>query len=171
MAEETKSEPPLAPFNVESVAWTEWSQGVRYGSRYRPLSNTRKTAMRIGVAVEELPPGKQSCPFHYHMLEEEHLLMLEGELVLRLGEDRHVIKAGDYCGFPAGRKVGHCLINESDKPARFVMIGDRNPNEVCVYPDSDKMAVDALGLILRGDAKADYWDGERADEPVKRGEK
>lgn len=29
-------------------------------------------------------PGKQSNPAHYHMLEEEHLLILEGQVTLRL---------------------------------------------------------------------------------------
>ena len=164
MTENVKAEPPAAPFNVDAVAWTEWSEGVRFGGRVRVLSDTRKTSTRIGVAIEELPPGKQSCPFHYHMVEEEHMLMLEGELVLRLGEARHAMKAGDYCVFPAGRKIGHCLLNESERPARFLMIGDRAPNEVCVYPDSDKIAVDALGLILRADAIANYWDGERTEE-------
>ncbi len=166
MSTDTKAEPPTAPFNVESVPWTEWREGVRFGGRVRALSDTKNTTARIGVAIEELPPGKQSCPFHYHMLEEEHMLMLEGELVLRLGEARHMMKAGDYCVFPAGRKTAHCLLNESGQTARFLMIGDRIPNEVCVYPDSDKIAVDALGLILRANAVADYWDGERKDEAL-----
>jgi uncharacterized cupin superfamily protein len=47
------------------------------------------------------------------------------------------------------------------------MIGDNQPNEVCVYPDSSKVAVRALGIILRDREPLDYWDGERADEPVK----
>jgi uncharacterized cupin superfamily protein len=41
-------------------------------------------ATHVGVNVEELPPGKQSCPFHYHMLKEEHLLMREGHATLRV---------------------------------------------------------------------------------------
>ena len=43
------------------------------------------------------------------------------------------------------------------------MIGERNPSEVCVYPDSNKLAVDALGRensIFDLSACAEYWDGE-----------
>lgn len=163
---------PRGPVAIESVPWTEWSEGARYGSRYRVLSNTRQDGRKIGVSYEELPPGKQSCPFHYHMLEEEHIIALEGEATLRLGGERYTIRAGDYVGFPAGQREGHCLLNEGDKPFRFIVVGDFEPNDVCVYPDSGKISVAALKrggerAIFRAGAPVDYWDGERADEPIK----
>jgi uncharacterized cupin superfamily protein len=160
---------PRGPIAIDSVPWTEWGRGARFALRYRVLSDTRKDGRKIGVSYEELPPGKQSVPFHYHLLEEEHIIVLEGEAMLRLGEDHYRIKAGDYVGFPAGQRAGHCLINESDKPFRFIMIGDRQPNEVCVYPDSNKVLVDALDRAIFRDAeRLDYWDGEPADEAVTR---
>jgi uncharacterized cupin superfamily protein len=120
-------EKPQGPIAIESVPWTEWRQGVRFEIHYRVLSNTRDGGRKIGVSYEELPPGRQSVPFHYHMLEEEHIVALEGEATLRLGQERFRIKAGDYVGFPAGQRAGHCLINDSDAPFRFLMIGDREP--------------------------------------------
>lgn len=163
----TDREGPRGPIAIDSVAWTEWSQGERFQSRYRVLSDTSK-GRKIGVSYEELPPGRQSAPFHYHMVEEEHIIALEGEATLRLGDERHPIRAGDYVGFPAGERVGHCLVNESDAPFRFIIIGDRSPDEVCVYPDSGKVLVRSLDrAILRDGERLDYWDGERADEPVR----
>ena len=161
-----ENENPKAPVAVESLPWVEWSQGVRFASRYRVLSDSRKDGRKIGVAVEELPPGKQSVPFHYHMLEEEHIIALEGEATLRLGEERYPVRAGDYVCFPAGQRAGHCLINESDAPFRFIIIGDHEQNEVCVYPDSNKVMARALGRAIFRDERLDYWDGERADEPI-----
>jgi uncharacterized cupin superfamily protein len=159
---------PRGPIAIESVPWTEWSQGVRFGSRYRVLSDTRKDGRKIGVSYEELPPGRQSCPFHYHMIEEEHIVALEGEATLRLGDERIPLQAGDYVGFPAGQKVGHCLVNESDRPFRFIMIGDNSPDEVCVYPDSGKIMISSLGRrILRDAESLDYWDGEKPAAPLK----
>ena len=70
------------------MPWTEWGQGVRFGSRFKVLSDTRKDGRKIGVSYEELPPGKQSVPFHYHLVEEEHIVALEGEATLRLGDER-----------------------------------------------------------------------------------
>ncbi|MBC7769490.1 MAG: cupin domain-containing protein [Phycisphaerales bacterium] len=165
-------EKPRGPVAIESLSWTEWSEGVRYGSRWRVLSDSRGADTRkIGVSYEELPPGKQSCPFHFHMLEEEHIVALDGEATLRLGGERYTIRAGDYVGFPAGQRAGHCLINESDKPFRFLMIGDNEPNEICVYPDSKKVSVSALNegarrFIVRESELLDYWDGEKANEPL-----
>lgn len=162
------SDKPKGPIAIESVAWTQWRQGVRFGSRYRTLSDTRgEDKRKIGVSYEELAPGKQSCPFHYHLLEEEHIVALEGEATLRLGEERYPIKAGDYVCFPAGERLGHCLINETDKPFCFLMIGDNEPNEIGIYPDSNKLMIRNLDrAILRDGERLDYWDDEKADDPV-----
>ena len=103
------------------------------------------------------------------MLEEEHIIGLEGEATLRLGDKRYPIKAGDYVGFPAGQRAGHCLVNHGDKPFRYIIIGDREPNDVCVYPDSNKILIRGLDrTILRDGERLDYWEGERADEPLGR---
>jgi uncharacterized cupin superfamily protein len=90
--------------------------------------------------------------------------MLDGTAVLRLGEQEHVINPGDYVCFPAGQAAGHCLINRSDTACRYLVIGERKPDEVVVYPDSNKLMVRKLGVFDRS-ATRDYWDGERTDEP------
>lgn len=168
MSNEPKQEPRREPVDVESLPWREWGRGERYSVRTRVLSDTRQTTLRIGVVIEELPPGKQSCPFHYHMLEEEHILMLEGELTLRLGEERLRFRAGQFVSFPAGAPRAHCLLNEGNETARYLLIGDSNPNEVCMYPDSGKVQLRAFGKSLyRHGPKVDYFDGEKADEPLK----
>src|SRR3546814_20363248 len=69
--------------------------------------------------------------------------------------------AGDYAGFPAGKQAGHCLVNDSDALARYVIVGEHNPNEVTIYTDSSKVLVRALGRRALFDLAAlrDYWDG------------
>jgi uncharacterized cupin superfamily protein len=161
------SNKPRGPVAIDSVPWTEFTEGVRFALRFRVLSDTRKGGARIGVSYEELPPKKQSVPFHYHLMEEEHIVALEGECTLRLGDERYTLKAGEYVGFPAGQRAGHCLINETDRPFRFLMIGDHAPDEVAVYPDSKKVLIRGLdGAILRDGERLSYLDGERADEPI-----
>jgi len=159
---------PRGPVAIESVPWTEFFSGARFGNRFRVLSNTRGEEKRkIGVSYEELAPGKQSVPFHYHLIEEEHIIALEGECTLRLGEERFLFKAGEYVCFPAGVRLGHCLLNETDRPFRFIMIGTHDPNEVAVYPDSNKIMIRGLdGAILRDENRLDYFDGEKANEPL-----
>jgi uncharacterized cupin superfamily protein len=155
------------PVAIEDLPWQDWKQGVRFESRYRMLSDTRNDGRKIGIAYEELAPGKQSVPFHYHLIEEEHIIALRGEATLRLGDRRYRLKAGDYVAFPAGQLAGHCLINESDAPFLFIIIGDHEPNEVCVYPDSGKVMIRGLNrTIIRDGERLDYWEGERADEAI-----
>jgi uncharacterized cupin superfamily protein len=159
----------IKPISVESVSWETWSEGTRFGSRVKHLTNAAGVANRhVGFVIEELAPGQQSCPAHYHMLEEEHVYMLAGSVTLRLGEERYVLKEGDYACFPAGQKAEHCLINQGDGVCRYIVVGERNPNEVCVYPDSNKVSVSALGrgAIFDKAATRDYWDGENKDAPL-----
>jgi uncharacterized cupin superfamily protein len=164
MSDQKKIKGPVA---IEDLPWQEWAHGVRYGSRYRTLSDTRGDDRKIGIAYEELPPGKQSVTFHYHLLEEEHIIALKGEATLRLGDERYLIKAGDYIAFPAGQRAGHCLINETDTPFLFIIIGDREPHDVCIYPDSRKIMIRGLDrAMIRDGERLDYWEGERADEPI-----
>ncbi len=159
---------PLAPMSSLEVAWEEWSDIPRFGVRYRHLS---RAAMgedyRVGVAIEELAPGMQSSPAHYHIFEEEHVYILEGALTVRIGADSHDMQAGDYVCFPAGQKAGHCLINNSGATCRYVIVGERNPNEVVVYTDSKKVMVRALGpdAIFDLEATRGYWDGENTGLP------
>ena len=150
--------PPIAS---DTVGLEIFDRG-KFGSSFRHLTRAVMGERRyhVGVAIEELPPGKQSCPFHFHMLEEEHILVLEGECTLRLGEERLRFKAGDYAVFPAGDKIGHCLVNETDKPCRYIVIGENSPNESCVYPDANKVSNRWLGERYDRAALRDYWDGE-----------
>ena len=99
------------------------------------------------------------------MVEEEHALILEGEATLLLGDERYPMKAGDYVCFPAGQKVGHSLLNSGTGPCSYLMIGERSPHDVCVYPDSNKLAVNALrtrNSIFDMAGLKGYWDGEQA---------
>lgn len=151
--------PTTKPFPSGAVPWEEWSHGERFAGRVRSLGKFAG-ASHVGVNMEELPPGKQSCPFHYHLLEEEHLFVLEGRATLRLGDERYALAPGDYVCFPAGQQAGHALLNEGDAPCRYLVIGERNPNDVIVYPDSGKVMVRPVRAIFRQSATMEYWDGE-----------
>lgn len=149
------------PFSVEDVPWEAFSHGERFGMRYRQLGEFGGCS-HVGVCMEELAPGKQTCPAHYHMLEEEHLLVLEGKATLRLGAYTFALSAGSYVCFPAGQKAGHTLVNNSDAPCRYLIIGERNPNDVIVYTDSGRVSVRLTGEGYRKSATMDYWDGVTA---------
>jgi uncharacterized cupin superfamily protein len=151
------------PFSSENVPLEEWSKGSRYGSRFRYLSGFGG-ANHVGVALEELAPGKESNLNHYHMLEEEQAFILEGEMTLRLGDKTYRMKAGDHVCFPAGQKVGHSFYNHSAGPCRFIMIGEKNPNEVVVYPETGRVGVRLLGEGYDQAATMEYWQGADTEQ-------
>jgi len=146
------------PFRIDEVPWVDFNHGERFGLRYQQLGNFGGGS-RVGVCMEELAPGMQGSPAHYHMLEEEHLLILEGALTLRLGEREFEMTAGHYACFPAGQQAGHCLINRGTAVCRYLIIGERNPHDVIVYPDSGRVSVRLTGEGYRKSATMEYWDG------------
>jgi uncharacterized cupin superfamily protein len=147
------------PFSVDAVPWEDYSHGDRFGTRVRQLGEFGGCS-HVGVCMEELAPGKRAYPAHYHMLEEKHLLILEGGVTLQLGGKSFELSSGSYVCFPAGQKAGHALLNNSGAPCRYLIIGERNPNDVIVYTDSGRVGVRLTGEGYRKSATMDYWEGE-----------
>ena len=163
MTSENPTEKPIKPIKSDDVPWTAFADVPNFNIRYKHLTMAAcGDDYHVGVAIEELPPGMRTAPAHYHFIEEEHLFILEGTLTLRLGAGTHRMQAGDYVCFPAGQKAGHTLINDGDRPCRYVIVGENSPNEVVVYTDTNKVLVRPLGrrALLDLAAVRNYWDGE-----------
>lgn len=105
---------PNVPLTARALPEEAWSEGVRFGTREIALGKLGG-AQKVGVRLERIPPGKQSCPFHYHLRAEEHFYVLEGQCVLRSGDQRFVMKAGDYVCFPAGTGVAYAFKNDNER--------------------------------------------------------
>lgn len=101
---------------------------------------------QFGVNLVELDPGAWSSQRHWHEKEDEFVFVLEGEITLISDSGEQVLGPGMAAGFPAGREDGHHLINKTDKPARYLEVGTRSPEEAVAYPDIDmKMEREAGG--------------------------
>ncbi len=92
---------------------------------------------QFGVNLTTLEPGAMSSQRHWHAREDEFVYILEGELVLVTEEGERVLGPGMAAGFPAGEPNGHHLVNRSSKPATYLEIGTRSPDEDVSYPDID----------------------------------
>ncbi|MBK7975213.1 MAG: cupin domain-containing protein [Deltaproteobacteria bacterium] len=145
-------------FQIEDVPRVEWSAGDKYGGVVRALGEFGRSE-RVGVVLEEVMPGRWSSTFHWHTQEEEHVWVLEGTGVMRIGEREVPVRGGSYVVFPPNGRVAHATRNTGKKPLRILVIGTREPNDACVYPDSEKVLVRALGKVGRL-VPAGYWDGE-----------
>ena len=121
-------------------------------------------AKGLGVSWFEIPPGKKAFPFHYHLANDEAVFVLEGEGVLRSGEEEAPLRAGDYIAFPPG-PPGHQIVNRSQAPLRYLAMSTMREPEVAVYPDSKKVGLLARGhgmmSVHRQDDAVDYYEGEK----------
>ena len=145
------------PFDTARVPFEDFVRGERFEMHWQRLS-TFGGGTQTGVVLETLPPGKQTNQAHYHMLEEEHVYILEGELTVRLGKRHYVMKPGHYVCFPAGQKAEHTLINHTDAPCRYLLVGATHPHDVAFYPDTGRIGVRLAGQSFRTAATMEYWD-------------
>jgi uncharacterized cupin superfamily protein len=122
---------------------------------------------RLGLSMWELPAGEAAYPFHYHLTEEELVIVLAGQPSLRTGAGWRVLSEGDVISFPRGEDGAHQLVNRTDTPVRFLAISTHGDPDIVLYPDSNKLGVGerlphggGLRAFFRSDDAVDYWDGE-----------
>ncbi|HXV23594.1 MAG TPA: cupin domain-containing protein [Alphaproteobacteria bacterium] len=91
----------------------------------------------FGVNLTRLEPGAASALRHWHERQDELVYVLEGEVTLVTDEYERVLGPGMAAGFPAGRACGHQLVNRSRRPALYLEIGDRSPEDRVHYTQDD----------------------------------
>jgi uncharacterized cupin superfamily protein len=92
---------------------------------------------QFGVNITTLEPGAWSSQRHWHLNEDELVLALDGEMVIVDENGRHPFAVGQVMGWKANTPNAHHIINESDKPAKFLIVGTRAKVEEANYPDID----------------------------------
>jgi uncharacterized cupin superfamily protein len=105
---------------------------------------------QFGAHLETLHPGGQSSQMHWEEHEDEFLYLLSGQLTVVEDGVETVIGPGDACCWKAGLPVAHCLKNHTDAPAVYLIVGSRNPQNICHYPGLDLLATPAGYARLDG---------------------
>lgn len=67
---------------------------------------------QFGVNHLTLPAGTWSSQRHWHILGDEFIYVLAGEVVLVTDAGEEILCAGDAAGFRANDPDGHCLQND-----------------------------------------------------------
>lgn len=153
--------------------------GVRFATEWADLSR-RLGASRLGYGEWRIPPGKVSVPYHYHLVNEELAIVLEGGPSIRLDGREHRLAPGDVVALPAGEDSAHQFLNRSEAPAGLILASTMVPRELVGYPDSEKWLYAIAGLarepgessiVVKGDrvlpagSGGPYLEGEAVDEP------
>jgi uncharacterized cupin superfamily protein len=124
-------------------------------------------AVRSGLRHAVIPPGKDTCPPHWHTGESELFVILDGGGTLRLYNragklhEEHPLRAGHTVSRPAGSGIAH-MFRAGDEGMTMLLYGQRVRNEIVFYPRSKKAWVGQA--FVRLDTVEDYWEGE-LDEP------
>ena len=147
--------------NFNEVPREHFVRDPRYESRVGSVSEGT-LARKLGCGVDTVPPGKQSCPYHYHHSQEEMFIILSGQGTLRVAGELLAIKAGDVIFIPCGPEYPHHILNTSDEELKYLSVSTQERPEVCEYPDSGKIGIFSRGgaFIQRRETTLDYWDGE-----------
>ncbi|RYI35175.1 MAG: cupin domain-containing protein [Acetobacteraceae bacterium] len=109
---------------------------------------------QFGVNLVSLEPGALSSLRHWHLNEDEFVLVTEGECTLVQDAGETVMRVGDCAAFPAGSPDGHQFINRTDRIAKFLVVGSKAPREVATYSD-----VDFRLEVEGGKSRFTYKDG------------
>jgi uncharacterized cupin superfamily protein len=126
-------------------------------------------AKKLGYSLIVLEPGKRAFPFHHHRVNEEMFFVVEGEGEVRIGGERHAIRAGDVIACPPGdADTAHQIVNTGRQALRYLAISTMLSPEVVEYPDTGRQAVlvadepgvKGLRAVFRADDSLGYWDGE-----------
>ena len=122
----------------------------------------RTGAELFGASVYELEPGQKTFPYHWQYVEEEMLIVLDGEPTLRTPEGKRSLNRGDAVVFKRGPEGAHLVRNDTAAPVRILMLSTHSQVEIAEYPDSEKIGIFAEGLrlLIRREANLDYFDGE-----------
>jgi uncharacterized cupin superfamily protein len=125
---------------------------------------TAAGSVRTGLRHEVLPPGKWSCPPHWHAAEHELFVVLEGGGDLLLFDNRgelveeHPLRPGSCVARPGpGRTLAHAL-RAGGAGMTYLAYGMRLKNETVYYPRSRKAWLGSA--LVRLELADDYWEGE-----------
>lgn len=122
-------------------------------------------AKKLGFNIEVMDPKTFSCPYHYHTLEEELILVIEGEATVRCNGEFRRVKAGDLVFYGMGPDAAHNMYNHSDQPFKYFVLSSQAADEVCYYPDSNKKYERFGRLVTQNGIKAEYFKDE--EDPAK----
>ena len=84
-------------FNLRSLEFPPeegWEPPEGHSFRGRSLSEEVGSTL-TGMGVYEIEPGNAMWPYHFELVEEEWLIVIDGEVTLRTPEGERQLRAGD----------------------------------------------------------------------------
>jgi uncharacterized cupin superfamily protein len=123
---------------------------------------------KVGASLWELPAGQAAYPYHWHVAEEELLVVLEGTPSLRTPDGWRELGEGDVLSFPCGEEGAHQIVNRGQSSIRFLAVSNQQP-DIIVRPDSQTIGAferrpegGGIRVHFRLGDEVDYFEGEES---------
>lgn len=148
-------------FNKEEVDFEENSNAV---ANFRMFTATPRLwevakSENLRFDIRKLNPGQFSFPYHYHNFSEELMMIISGEMTVRLPDGFKELNTGDLVFFEKGETGAHQFFNHSNVPCIYLDIRILFGFDVCEYPDTGKINVTGYGNFMKN-SNVDYFEGE-----------
>lgn len=147
--------------NVFEPNLEESSEQPGFSWRRAPLGR-QVGAERLGASLFVLPPGEAAFPMHYHLGNEEMLIVIAGTPSLRKPDEERSLEPGEVVSFPRGEAGAHQVVNRSEEEARVLLVSEMNAPEIVVRPESGKLS--ALGRPPGGRGEGMHRVFHQSDE-------
>jgi uncharacterized cupin superfamily protein len=152
--------------NIERPAFDEFREQAGFRSSRAHLSR-QAGSDRLGLSLWELAPGEAAYPYHFHLTEEELLVVLSGQPSLRTPAGWRDLDEGEVVSFLRGGRGAHQLVNRTDDAVRFLAFSTTGEPDIVIRPDSRTLSANerladggGLRAIFRMADAVDYHDGE-----------
>ncbi len=143
--------------NENELNCDHWSHGENI-EHFRKNFTKEFTENKLVASMYEVPPGKVSWPYHYHVANEEVFFIIDGEGELRGYKETIPVKSGDFIRFPVGEKGVHQLKNTSkDKVLKYLDFGTTNHPDIVFMPDSSKLGLFVGGAPCQNAKNRNIW--------------
>ena len=140
----------------------------------RALLGRQAGAERLGASLFALPAGQATYPMHYHLGNEEMLIVIAGTPSLRTLDGERTLEPGEVVSFPRGESGAHQVVNRGEEEARVLLISEMNAPEIVVRPESGKLSAlgrppggrgEGMHRIFHQRDEAPFWEGEDPPQP------
>jgi uncharacterized cupin superfamily protein len=150
-------------FNLNADEWDGMEE--REGWRVKgALVGAHTDAELIGASMYEVEPGNKLWPFHTHHANEEWAIVLRGEPTLRTHEGEQRLREGDVVAFPRGKEGAHQIRNDTDAPARVLMLSTLIAPDIVEFLDTGKISARSVAgeriIFARPGPELEYWEDE-----------
>jgi uncharacterized cupin superfamily protein len=157
----------VSTVNIERPKFDESRTHAGFSCR-RARIGRQVGSKKVGASLWELPSGEAAYPYHWHVAEEELLIVLDGAPSLRTPEGWRELEQGEVVSFLCGEEGAHQIVNRTEQTVRFLAVSNQQP-DIVVRPDSGTIGAferrpEGGGLYahFRLDDQIEYFEDEES---------